>query len=90
AFSLGRTQELLYELEDILHRKALLNTTGPAPDGESIDWSQLPIILDSPLAQRITSVYRELHDYWNAEARARVAAGRDPLGFSQLISVDTH
>jgi len=90
AFSLGRTQELLYELEDILHRKALLNTTGPAPDGESIDWSQLPIILDSPLAQRITSVYRELHEYWNAEARARVAAGRDPLGFNQLISVDTH
>ncbi|HEN8708020.1 MBL fold metallo-hydrolase RNA specificity domain-containing protein [Pseudomonas putida] len=90
AFSLGRTQELLYELEDILHRKALLNTTGPAPDGEPIDWSQLPIILDSPLAQRITSVYRELHEYWNAEARARVAAGRDPLGFSQLICVDTH
>lgn len=90
AFSLGRTQELLYELEDILHRKALLNTTGPAPDGEPIDWSQLPIILDSPLAQRITRVYRELHEYWNAEARARVAAGRDPLGFSQLISVDTH
>lgn len=90
AFSLGRTQELLYELEDILHSKALLNTTGPAPDGEPIDWSQLPIILDSPLAQRITSVYRELHEYWNAEARARVAAGRDPLGFSQLISVDTH
>ncbi|MNG68389.1 MBL fold metallo-hydrolase [Pseudomonas putida] len=90
AFSLGRTQELLYELEDILHRKSLLNTTGPAPDGEPIDWSQLPIILDSPLAQRITSVYRELHEYWNAEARARVAAGRDPLGFSQLISVDTH
>ena len=90
AFSLGRTQELLYELEGILHRKALLNTTGPAPDGEPIDWSQLPIILDSPLAQRITRVYRELHEYWNAEARARVAAGRDPLGFSQLISVDTH
>lgn len=90
AFSLGRTQELLYELEDILHRKALLNTTGPAPDGEPIDWSQLPIILDSPLAQRITRVYRELHEYWNAEARARVAAGRDPLGFSQLICVDTH
>ncbi|MFG0499003.1 MBL fold metallo-hydrolase RNA specificity domain-containing protein [Pseudomonas sp. YQ_13] len=90
AFSLGRTQELLYELEDILHRKALLNTTGPAPDGEPIDWSQLPVILDSPLAQRITGVYRELHEYWNAEAKARVEAGRDPLGFSQLISVDTH
>lgn len=56
----------------------------------TLDWSQLPIILDSPLAQRITGVYRELHDYWNAEARARLAEGRDPLGFSQLISVDTH
>lgn len=90
AFSLGRTQELLYELEDILHRKALLGSTGPGPDGDPLDWSQLPIILDSPLAQRITRVYRELHDYWNAEAKARLAQGRDPLGFSQLISVDTH
>lgn len=90
AFSLGRTQELLYELEDILHRKALLGGAGPGPDGDPLDWSQLPIILDSPLAQRITSVYRELHDYWNAEARARLAEGRDPLDFSQLICVDTH
>lgn len=90
AFSLGRTQELLYELEGILNRKALLNKAAPATDGDPLDWSQLPIILDSPLAQRITGVYRELHDYWNAEAKARLAEGRDPLGFSQLISVDTH
>lgn len=89
AFSLGRTQELLYELEDILHRKALLSA-GQAPGDSFLDWSQLPIILDSPLAQRITSVYRDLHDYWNEEARARLAEGRDPLGFGQLISVDTH
>ncbi|MDH4553074.1 MBL fold metallo-hydrolase [Pseudomonas sp. BN607] len=90
AFSLGRTQELLYELEAILHRKALLSTTASAPEGDSLDWSQLPIILDSPLAQRITGVYRDLHEYWNAEARARLAEGRDPLGFDQLISIDTH
>lgn len=90
AFSLGRTQELLYELEDILYRKALVGSTGPSPEGDPLDWSQLPIILDSPLAQRITGVYRELHDYWNTEARARLAQGRDPLDFNQLISVDTH
>lgn len=89
AFSLGRTQELLYELEDILHRKALLNA-GQASGDNPLDWSQLPIILDSPLAQRITGVYRDLHEYWNEEARARLAEGRDPLGFGQLISVDTH
>ena len=90
AFSLGRTQELLYDLEGILHRKALLGKSGQSPAGEPVDWSQLPIILDSPLAQRITGVYRELHDYWNAEARARLADGRDPLDFSQLISIDSH
>jgi len=89
AFSLGRTQELLYELEDILHRKALLNA-GQASGDNPLAWSQLPIILDSPLAQRITGVYRDLHEYWNEEARARLAEGRDPLGFGQLISVDTH
>ncbi|HEN8799343.1 TPA: MBL fold metallo-hydrolase [Pseudomonas putida] len=90
AFSLGRTQELLYELEDILHRKALLGSAGHGFEEDPLNWSQLPIILDSPLAQRITGVYRELHEYWSAEARARLVEGRDPLGFSQLISVDSH
>jgi len=90
AFSLGRTQELLYELEDILHRKALLGAETHASGDDPINWSQLPIILDSPLAQRITGVYRELHEFWNEEARARLAEGRDPLGFNQLITVDSH
>lgn len=90
AFSLGRTQELLYELEDILHRKALVGVEAPASGDDPVNWSQLPIILDSPLAQRITGVYRELHAFWNEEARARLAEGRDPLGFSQLICVDSH
>lgn len=95
AFSLGRTQELLYEIEDILHRKALLKTDASESGSEtdliqSIDWSQLPIILDSPLAQRITQAYRDLHQYWNDEARQRLSEGRAPLGFRQLISIDTH
>ncbi len=90
AFSLGRTQALLHDLEEVLHRKALLGKTGPSPQGEPVYWSQLPIILDSPLAQRITQAYRDLHPYWNEQARARLANGRDPLAFGQLISVDTH
>lgn len=93
AFSLGRTQELLYEIEDILHRKSLLNEPGQ-PSGDDplqvIDWSSLPVILDSPLAQRITQAYRELHGYWNQEARQRLGEGRAPLGFAQLVCVDTH
>ncbi|HGA2317539.1 TPA: MBL fold metallo-hydrolase RNA specificity domain-containing protein [Pseudomonas putida] len=93
AFSLGRTQELLYEIEDILHRKALLRAHVGVQSGDPVvdmDWSRLPVILDSPLAQRITQAYKELHEYWNDEARQRLGEGRAPLGFSQLICVDSH
>nr|WP_314485179.1 MBL fold metallo-hydrolase [uncultured Pseudomonas sp.] len=90
AFSLGRTQALLHDLEDVLHRKALLGHAGASVQAQPVLWPQLPIILDAPLAQRITQAYRDLHPYWNQEARARLAAGRDPLGFGQLISVHTH
>jgi len=50
----------------------------------------LPIILDSPLASRFTSVYRELDQFWDAEARARLAKGRNPLAFRNLLTVDSH
>ena len=121
AFSIGRTQELLYELEDIIQRKLKAGSKGqgsvaalhsPLPPGEglgvreggdrglkdspsndsasTIDWSQLPIILDSPLASRFTQVYRELKPFWDKEALQRVKQGRSPLGFEQLLSVDSH
>jgi len=92
AFSIGRTQELLYELEDIIHRKTRLGThrEPDAPAGTPIDWPQLPIILDSPLASRFTAAYRELQPFWDKEALRRVQAGRRPLGFEQLITVDSH
>ena len=90
AFSLGRTQELLYELEDILHRKGLPGKAAEKKSDNPLDWSQLPVILDSPLAQRITGAYRELHAYWSEEASARLGEGRKPLGFDQLITVDSH
>ena len=92
AFSIGRTQELLYELEDIIHRKARQTTRREpaAPPGTPIDWPQLPIILDSPLASRFTTAYRELQPFWDQEALRRVQTGRRPLAFEQLITVDSH
>lgn len=100
AFSIGRTQELLYELEDIIHRKKL-NAKGQGSReggagsnqenaGPDFDWPTLPIILDSPLASRFTQVYRELEPFWDNEALQRVKQGRNPLGFEQLITVDSH
>ena len=84
AFSIGRTQELLYELEGLIHkhRDKAIN-----PD---LDWDALPIILDSPLASRFTRVYRELDAFWDVEARERLGEGRNPLGFEQLLTVDDH
>lgn len=84
AFSIGRTQELLYELEDILHRRAL--DSGPT----GVEWARLPILLDSPLASRFTKAYRRLKRFWNEEARQRLAHGRKPLAFRQLLTIDSH
>jgi metallo-beta-lactamase family protein len=98
AFSIGRTQELLYELEAIIHSKTkrlpavgaslLASSSGDATN--TVDWPELPIILDSPLASRFTAAYRELQPFWNQEALKRVQSGRRPLGFEQLITVDSH
>ena len=93
AFSIGRTQELLYEIEDILHRKSLLTPAkAGAPNDQTlpINWPQLPIIIDSPLASRLTAVYRELESYWDEGAQQRLNAGRKPLHFQQLITLDSH
>lgn len=84
AFSIGRTQELLYELEDIIHRA---RQGGPEADA---GWQRLPIVLDSPLASRFTEAYRELQPFWDAEAQQRLRKGRDPLAFEQLLTIDSH
>ncbi|WP_074940157.1 MBL fold metallo-hydrolase RNA specificity domain-containing protein [Ectopseudomonas composti] len=98
AFSIGRTQELLYELEDIIHRRALKESAKTQPGASkskiskasALDWASLPIILDSPLASRFTAVYRELDQFWDAEAKSRLAKGRNPLVFRNLLTVDSH
>ena len=84
AFSIGRTQELLYELEDIIHHyKAESVANGMV-------WENLEIVVDSPLASQFTEAYRKLKPFWDAEAKVRVQAGRHPLSFEQLTTIDSH
>lgn len=99
SFSIGRTQELLYELEEILHEKTeSAEASGMSDEAEKprkdsdpdIDWPHLPIILDSPLAGRFTRTYKELQGFWDEDARHRLEEGRKPLSFKQLITVDSH
>ena len=53
-------------------------------------WRALQIVLDSPLAADFTAGYRRLRRYWDQEAQARLEAGRHPLAFEQLVTVDSH
>lgn len=78
AFSIGRTQELLYEIESLIHEFG----------GEL--WRNLEIIVDSPLAAEFTRIYRELKPYWDAEATELVRQGRHPLSFEQLTVINSH
>lgn len=85
AFSIGRTQELLYELEGIIHAESRRKNRQ-----NELRWEDLEIIVDSPLASRFTEAYRALRPWWDAEARRRVAQGRHPLAFEQLTTIDEH
>jgi metallo-beta-lactamase family protein len=80
AFSIGRTQELLYEIENIIHEGGLKSNGGKAID----------VIVDSPLASGFTEHYRELKYLWDKEAQRKVASGRHPLSFEQLLTVGSH
>ncbi len=78
AFSIGRTQELLYELEGLIH------------EAGNARWKDLEIVVDSPLASKFTGIYRELKPWWDAEAKRRVRGGRHPLTFDNLYTVGDH
>ena len=79
AFSIGRTQELLYEIEQIINKN---------PQNKA--WQDIEVIMDSPLAAKFTQVYRKLRKYWDKEARNRINNGRHPLSFSSLLTIDDH
>ncbi len=84
AFSIGRTQELLYELEAIIHE----HRDRPLVDGRT--WGDVEIILDSPLAAALTTAYRRLRTHWDREAKDRLGSGRHPLDFEQLLTIADH
>ena len=84
AFSVGRTQELLYELEYIIHQYNNKKNKG------KINWEGMEIIVDSPMASKFTEYYRELKKYWDKEAKKRLASKRHPLAFNQLTTIDSH
>ncbi|WP_312571937.1 MBL fold metallo-hydrolase [Stutzerimonas balearica] len=90
SFSIGRTQDLLYELEEILFEHSQSDDDSGSSSNDPVDWPELPIILDSPLASRFTRTYKDLQVFWDDDARRRLEEGRKPLSFRQLVTVDSH
>ncbi len=76
AFSVGRTQELLFDIEHLIHH-------------QKID-SKIPIILDSPLANKVTKQYRRFKKLWSKEAKIKLNNQRHPLNFEQCITIESH
>lgn len=70
SFSLERTQELLYDLNDLIDRKKRL--------------PRLPIFLDSPLAIKATAVYRRFTKYYDEDATKLLQADDDLFNFPGL------
>ncbi|MCP4791611.1 MAG: MBL fold metallo-hydrolase, partial [Gammaproteobacteria bacterium] len=75
AFSVGRTQELLFDIEHLIHHN-------------KID-SKIPIILDSPLANKVTKQYRRFKKLWSKEAKTKLNNQRHPLNFEQCITIES-
>ena len=85
AFSIGRTQELLYELEDIIYQCKQAECAK-----EHSIWQDIVVIVDSPMAAEFTQQYRKMRDLWDAEARGRLADDRHPLNFKRMHIVSSH
>lgn len=83
AFSIGRTQELLYELEHIIH-------SNKKTKDKNTNWDNIEIVVDSPMAAKFTQTYRKLKSYWDKEARRKKTSGRHPLSFSQITTIGDH
>ncbi len=86
AFSLGRTQELLYEM-DRLFSEPHWRTEFPLLNQAK---SQIPVFIDSPLGLKVTKIYSRLSDFWDAEAQDFLRAGDHPIAFEQLHIVKNY
>ena len=69
AFSIERTQELIFEIENMMERREIPET---------------PVFLDSPLAIGVTNIYKKYPDYLNKNVNAIHRAGDGVFNFPHL------
>ncbi len=77
AFAVGRTQELLYFLRDIIVK-------------DMIHGHKVPVYIDSPMAIETVKVFDDnIYGYFDEEAMAKVKEGIDPINFPTLKTAVT-
>jgi metallo-beta-lactamase family protein len=72
AFSVGRTQEVVYQLNALFNEGSL---------------PRIPIFVDSPLSANVTEVFRNHPECYNRETRDIMMDDPDVFGFSQLTYI---
>jgi len=74
-FSLERSQELLFEMNSLIENKRI---------------PEMPIFFDSPLAIKLTTVYRKFEKNFNENAQKIIGSGDDIFNFPGLhITLET-
>ncbi len=73
AFSMQRTQILLYELNKLIE-------SGSVPS--------IPVYLDSPLGSKVTDIFRKYTRIFNDRVQAEIKAGDDIFDFPKFIEIE--
>jgi metallo-beta-lactamase family protein len=75
AFSIDRTQVLLYELNNLVRDKKI---------------PSVPVFLDSPMGEKSTDVYKNSTNLFNDSAKKQIAGGDDLFSFPHLTFVESN
>jgi len=74
AFAIGRTQELIWVLDELVRKDRI---------------PRVPLYLDSPMASRATSVYRDHPEVYDPETAALLRSGNSPIDYPGQEFTDT-
>jgi len=77
SFAVGRTQEIIYELNKYYDNKCKLN-------GMENELKKIPVFIDSPLASKATEIFKRNSQVFDEETRAEILAGDNPFEFENL------
>ena len=72
SFAMQRTQLLIYEINKMV---------------ENGDVPEMPVYLDSPLASKVTDIYRKYTNLFNEKVQKEIAEGDDIFDFPKFITI---